>query len=108
MIIEPLTDDEAPTPRKLTIEEVPNAGWLVVSGNRFSPHLGREEVLGVVAAMLYGNGCMPYLGTYRDNLRWQTIVEPAGLLPDHVAPMPLSDFIIYRRELIADAKGIAL
>lgn len=107
MILELFTDDDRPL-RKITLEETAGSGWLVVSGNRFSPHLGKDEALGVVAAMLYGHGQLPYLGTYRDNLRWQTIVEPAGLLPDHVAPMPTSDFIIYRRELIADAKGIAL
>lgn len=92
--------------KKLTVEEVPGSGWLVVCGELFSSNLCRDEALGVVAAMLYGNGFLPYLRTYAGNMAWRQTVEPIAFLPATVEPMPTSDFIIYRRELIADAKGI--
>lgn len=93
--------------QKLTLEDTGD-GWLVVCGDRFASHLQRDETLGVVAALLFGGGGLPYLETYAQHNRrcsWMWDDAIAGLLPATVAPMPTSDFVIYRRELLADVKG---
>lgn len=91
---------------KITLEKTDESGWLVVCGDRFSSMLGPDEALGVFAAFLFGNrNNLPYLRTYAQTriYDWQ---EPAALLPATVEPMPVSDFIIYRRELLANVKGV--
>lgn len=93
--------------KKITLERVDGAGWMVSCGDEFSSYLAPDEALGVFATALFGNyENLPYLNCYRRHIhQWDDV---AGLLPETVEPMPISDFVIWHRELIADAKGIAL
>ena len=93
---------------KITLERTESTGWLVVCGDRFASHLGEDEALGVFAAVLFGRygSSLPYLRTYAQTTIFDGIQDVAGLLPAEVQSMPVSDFVIRRRVLIADAKGV--
>jgi hypothetical protein len=87
-----------------------DCGYFVRVGDAFDHHLGRDEALGAVAAVLFGLQ-PPYLKTYEGHIRWGLQYcgwerGPFLALPAAVVPMPVSEFVIFRRELIADARGV--
>lgn len=91
---------------KITLERTESTGWLVVCGDRFASHLGADEALGIFAAALFGSGRLPYLRTYEETRFFDPPAPIAGLLPASVPAVPVSDFVIRRRVLIADTRGI--
>lgn len=95
--------------RRIVILEIEGTRnhWFVESGGRFSSYLGSDEALGVVAAILCGVK-PPYLGTYEDSMRWREWSPVSALLPAHIPPRERSEFVIYRRELVMNGRGIDL
>lgn len=63
-------------------------GYLtVIAGNQFAHGCGRDEALGVVAALLFSATKAPYIGTYERwhdmQRRYGDLVEPVALLEDN-------------------------
>lgn len=67
--------------------ETERGSFTVVAGEKFADRLGRDEALGVLAALLFGGvQALPYMRTYDQWLAWHRrycapdIQEPVALL----------------------------